>query len=343
MEQGKVLLCDAPRNIGERLGAIQKEHPMFRGLPSAVRIFHAVGINEECPLTVKEGRDFLERHFAGGYGQIEPAEPALAKETAVELKNVWFRYERDLPDILRGTSVQVFRGERFCILGGNGTGKTTMLNVIAGLNKAYRGKVLINGKLIRDYKGNSLYRKNMAFLPQNPQTVFIKDTVRADFGDILEGMEVARKDRIGRIEAIAEKIGILPLLDRHPFDLSGGEQQKCALAKMLLLEPAILLLDEPTKGLDAFSKHQLKGILNGLKQEGITVLMVTHDVEFAAEIADRCALFFDGEVLSSDIPSRFFAENNFYTTAANRMARSLWPNAVTCEQVVSCCRAEGEV
>ena len=343
MEQGKVLLCDAPRNIGERLGAIQKEHPMFRGLPSAVRIFHALGINEECPLTVKEGRDFLERHFAGGYGQIELAEPALAKETAVELKNVWFRYERDLPDILRGTSVQVFRGERFCILGGNGTGKTTMLNVIAGLNKAYRGKVLINGKLIRDYKGNSLYRKNLAFLPQNPQTVFIKDTVRADFGDILEGMEVARKDRTGRIEAIAEKIGILPLLDRHPFDLSGGEQQKCALAKMLLLEPAILLLDEPTKGLDAFSKHQLKGILNGLKQEGITVLMVTHDVEFAAEIADRCALFFDGEVLSSDIPSRFFAENNFYTTAANRMARSLWPNAVTCEQVVSCCRAEGEV
>lgn len=150
---------------------------------------------------------------------------------------------------------------------------------------------------------------------------------------------MAKDEREKRIAAVAEKLGIVPLLDKHPYDLSGGEQQKCAIAKMLLLEPKILLLDEPTKGLDAHAKQVLRGVLQALKADGITILMVTHDVEFAAENADRCALFFDGEVLSADVPERFFAENNFYTTAANRLARSFWKNAVTCKQVVEYARA----
>ena len=106
-------------------------------------------------------------------------------------------------------------------------------------------------------------------------------------------------------------------------------------------EPTILLLDEPTKGLDAYSKHNLKAVLRELKKDGMTVLMVTHDVEFAAENADRCALFFDGEILSADVPTAFFSENSFYTTAANRMARQLWPDAVTCEQVIAACGRGG--
>lgn len=167
---------------------------MLLGLPSAVRIFEALNIVDECPLTVKEGKDFLERHFDA------PQETELGNEynhsgdTAIELKKVWFRYERDLPDILRGTSLQVWRGEFYCILGGNGTGKTTALNVISGLNKAYRGKVLIGDKPLRDYKGNSLYRGNLALLPQNPQTVFIKDNVREDLLEILEALEIPKQN-----------------------------------------------------------------------------------------------------------------------------------------------------
>lgn len=340
MDKGKALLYDSPKNIGKRLSKIQYDHPMLLGLPSAVRIFEALNIVDECPLTVKEGKDFLERHFDA------PQETELGNEynhsgdTAIELKKVWFRYERDLPDILRGTSLQVWRGEFYCILGGNGTGKTTALNVISGLNKAYRGKVLIGGKPLRDYKGNSLYRGNLALLPQNPQTVFIKDNVREDLLEILEALEIPKTKRAEMTEKTAAKIGITHLLDKHPYDLSGGEQQKCALAKILLLEPRILLLDEPTKGLDAYSKHVLKGILQELKSDGMTILAVTHDVEFAAENADRCALFFDGEILSADVPEKFFAENNFYTTAANRMSRRLFPNAVTCEQVVQLCKRD---
>lgn len=340
MDGGKVLLYDSPQNIGSSLGEIQRNHPMLLGLPSAVRIFNALQIEDMCPLTVKEGRDFLERHFAGANVPGLDAVYVPDSDIAIELKKVWFRYEKDLPDILRGTSLQIHRGEFYCVLGGNGTGKTTMLNVISGLNKAYRGKVLINGTKIKDFKGNSLYRNNLAFLPQNPQTVFIKDNVREDFAEILEMIELPKMQREERIYCVAERLGITRLLDKHPYDLSGGEQQKCALAKMLLLDPQILLMDEPTKGLDAYSKHTLKEILQGLKANGITILMVTHDVEFAAENADRCALFFDGEILSADTPEKFFGENNFYTTAANRMARDIWPSAVTCEQVVAHCLAE---
>lgn len=342
MENGGVLLYDTPGNIGASLAGIRRDHPMMYGLPSAVRIYNALNIKDDCPLTVREGRDFLQKYFADTDYQPEYPVYRPNDDIVIELKNVWFRYERDLPDILRATSLKVHRGEIYCILGGNGTGKTTMLNVISGLNKAYRGKVLIDGKPIKEYKGNSLYRKKLAYLPQNPQTVFIKDTVREDFTEILEALDIPKNERAQRTDAVAEKIGISHLLTKHPFDLSGGEQQKCAIAKMLLPEPEILLLDEPTKGLDAYSKRTLKEILASLKNDGLTVLTVTHDVEFAAENADRCALFFDGEILSADVPEKFFSENNFYTTAANRMARHIWKNAVTCEQVIACAKESGE-
>lgn len=340
MDEGKVLLYDTPRKIGQRLGALQTDHPMLLGLPSAVRIFHALKIPGECPLTVREGRDFLETHF-----QPQKEKPAVTEyvhheHTAVELKNVWFRYERHSADVLRDVSLQVYSGEIFCILGGNGTGKTTSLNVISGLNKAYRGKVFIDGKQLKEYRGNSLYRKRLALLPQNPQTVFVKDSVREELSEILQVLDVSKAEREEKLARTAAWLGITQLLDRHPYDLSGGEQQKCALAKILLSEPSILLLDEPTKGLDAAFKQNMKEILKQLKEDGMTIIMVTHDVEFAAEAADRCGLFFDGEILSADIPSRFFSENNFYTTAANRIARQLYPHAVTCDEVVSCCQMQ---
>lgn len=340
LENGQVLLSDSPKNIGARLSEISKNHPMLCALPAAVRIWQGVGADLPCPLTVREGRDFLERNYTCRGKALPVPEIPNEAECAIELKNVWFRYEKDLPDVLRGVALKVPRGKIFSVLGGNGAGKTTLLNVMAGLEKAYRGRVSVGGKSIKDCKG-SLYRNNLALLPQNPQTVFVKDSVRADLMEILKTMEISENEAKKRINAIADKLGISDLLCRHPYDISGGEQQKCALAKVLLSEPKILLLDEPTKGIDAFAKKNLKKILFELKREGMTVIMVTHDVEFAAECADICAFIFDGEVLCADTPQKFFAENSFYTTAANRMARGLWKNAVTCEQVIECCLEEG--
>ncbi len=334
LDKGKVLFYDEPKTVGRKLSDVEKEHPMHLGLPSAVRIYNALNLGGECPLTVKEGKDYLDSHFSPEETVQNETRYEHGEDVAIELKDVCFKYKKDLPDVLKNTSLKVYKGEHFCILGGNGSGKTTLLNVVSGLDKPYRGKVLINGKSVKSYKGSSLYRSNLAMLPQNPQTVFIKDNVYDDFLSLLETLEIPKEEYDARINTVSEKVGISELLNKHPYDLSGGEQQKCALAKMLLLEPKILLLDEPTKGLDALSKTRLKAILNELKNNGITIVTVTHDVEFAAVNADRCGLFFDGDLLSSDTPEKFFPENNFYTTAANRMSRHIWKNAVTCEQVV---------
>ena len=162
--------------------------------------------------------------------------------------------------------------------------------------------------------------------------------MRADLCEILEVQDIQKDEREVYISEISEKMGITPFLDRHPYDLSGGEAQKCAIAKILLTRPRVLLLDEPTKGLDAAAKKSLTAMLRRLRDDGVTLITVTHDVEFAAEFADRCGLFFDGEIISSDVPAVFFSQNSFYTTAANRMARSLFPHAITAGDVVKCCR-----
>ena len=135
--------------------------------------------------------------------------------------------------------------------------------------------------------------------------------------------------------AVADVCEITALHESHPYDLSGGEQQRAALAKVLLTEPRLLLLDEPTKGLDSFFKQKFAGILKKLQAEGITIVMVSHDVEFCAEYADLVSMFFDGQILTTDTPRRFFGQNSFYTTAANRMSRCVFQNAVTAQDVTA--------
>ncbi len=127
------------------------------------------------------------------------------------------------------------------------------------------------------------------------------------------------------------------ILDKHPYDISGGEQQLVALAKVLATSPRIILMDEPTKGLDAHKKQALIKVINGLKAKGISVLIVTHDVEFAALCADRCALFFRGDIVSVGTPRDFFSENKFYTTAASRMSKGYFESAVTVEDIAELC------
>lgn len=346
MENGCIRLFDTPRAIGAQLDGADIPPALRQALPSAMRIYRALSAGGECPLSVREGREYLAGRFAPLPCPAQPQnapkkaqdEAGEKKPPAIALKNVWFRYEKDLPDVLRGVTEQIETGELYCLLGGNGSGKTTVLRVIAALQKPYRGKVRINGKAQKDYRGNTLYRHLLSMLPQNPSTVFLKDTVQADLDDVLENDGVPRAERAQKIDVIAKKLGIAHLLQRHPFDLSGGEQQKCALAKLLLTAPKILLLDEPTKGIDAAAKQTLRDILRGLCAEGITILMVSHDIEFAAETADRCALFFDGEILGAADPRSFFRQNSFYTTAASRIARDLYPDAVSCADVVRCCR-----
>lgn len=343
MEKGKILLWEAPEAVGRDLKGLRGEHRMLRGLPSAVRIYHGLEAESgSCPLTVREGRDYIREHYENRITRLERETPAEEGSFAMRMKDVCFRYEKETEDVLEDVKLEVRQGEILSLLGGNGAGKTTLLSVISGAAKPYRGKIEIFGKRIQKYKEKELYVHNLALLPQNPQIVFLKMSVREDYQELREVMGYGKEELEQMIDETAELLGITPLLERHPYDLSGGEQQKAAIGKMLLLKPRFLLMDEPTKGIDAWSKSQLGGLLKRLKGQGITILMVTHDVEFAAEVSDRCGMFFDHAVVSVDTPEAFFCNNNFYTTAANRIARQQYENAVTCEDVIELCRRNGE-
>ena len=246
------------------------------------------------------------------------------------MKELWFRYEKNSPDILRGVTADVPQGSLYAIVGGNGAGKSTMLKAVCGICRPYRGRVKVFGKPVETYRPGELFRGCLAMLPQDPKSLFVKKSLRED-------LEEMTKDA-ARIGKTAEICQITHLLDSHPCDLSGGEQQRAALAKVLLTQPKLLLLDEPTKGIDSFFKESFAAILEELKGQGITIVMVSHDVEFCARYADLVSMFFDGQILTTDTPRRFFSANSFYTTAANRMSRHVFENAVTAEDVISLCR-----
>jgi len=341
MQNGKLCFDAPPQNAGEFF-VLYPSHPMRASLPCAMRIFSALGEKGESPLTVRQGRRFISENYKNDINTLEITRQEQNSETLLELKELWFRYKKELPDVLKGVSLKIKKAEHFCILGGNGAGKSTMLSVAAGLLKPYRGKVILNGKPIERLSKGELYRKNIALLPQDPKSVFTGNSLIEDMRAFGKTMEISENELNGRISEITEMLGLGQLLDSHPLDMSGGEQQKAALAKLLLSEPQVLLLDEPTKGIDAFSKQTLIDIIIGLKKKGVTVVTVTHDVEFAAAAADRCGMFFSGELMSVDAPESFFAENNFYTTAANRIARGYFNNAVLCEHIVELCRINGK-
>ena len=352
MDEGELTASGAPREIGEILK--EKKHGMFLSMPVPMQIYAEVDNALPCPLTVREGRNWVtqlmeetgyptEKISITNENENEKKTQNDSREKEIEVRDVWFRYEKDGADVVQDLSLTVYNGEFFALVGGNGTGKSTTLSLISRVRAPYRGKILLHGKDIRRYAETELYRGYLGVLPQNPQSMFIKKTVREDLYAMIGGNREkksreydATMPKAEAIEGIVSLTKLEGLLDRHPYDLSGGEQQRLALAKVLLLRPRVLLLDEPTKGLDAEDKVQLGGILKKLQSHGITIFMISHDVEFVAEYADRVGLFFEGNVVTCKQAHAFFAGNNFYTTAANRMARHYFPEAVTAKEVAAC-------
>ncbi|MBR3000296.1 MAG: ATP-binding cassette domain-containing protein [Oscillospiraceae bacterium] len=337
MDKGRICSDGAPSELAKELAESTDKSRIYFGLPAAVRIFSELGSVENLPLTVRDARQRLEMLVGQSAASAETKEPldvttpanannndqtpehSSKAETVLEGKELWFRYNEKSADVLRGASIKLNMGELFCLLGGNGAGKTTILKILAGLAKPYRGKT----KLAKD--------KKLCMLPQNARALFVADTAEKELLDSSDG------DKEKALQ-MAEKLELTPLLGRHPYDLSGGETQRLALGKLLLRNADVLILDEPTKGLDAYAKAELAKILKGLCADGVSILVVTHDVEFAAMYADRCALMFDGQLMSEGDPHDFFAGNRFYTTDANRIASEVFPEAITCEEVIEKCR-----
>ena len=367
MDEGTLFLEGTPREIGTKLK--EQHHGMFLSMPVPMQIYAGTESALTCPLTVSEGRQWIreyikekgikkeeiqqanqrlekqgeknENETAGFFGHLK-----RQKETtppAIQMKDVWFRYEKDSPDVIQDLSLEVKKGEFYALVGGNGTGKSTTLSLLGRVHQPYSGRIYLDGKDLRSFSDRELYCGYLGVMPQNPQSIFLKKTVLEDLYSVIGGKKEKpsneypismKKEKA--IEGIVSLTHLEGLLERHPYDLSGGEQQRLALAKVLLLRPKILLMDEPTKGMDAEYKEELGSILKKLQSHGMTIFMISHDVEFVAEYADTTGLFFEGNVVTSKKTRDFFAGNNFYTTAANRMARGLFPEAVTGKDVVSC-------
>lgn len=316
LDGGRAVCCDAPRAVASQLNA---GAPYLRYMPCAARVFASTGGRGECPLSLREGRRYLETDFKNDITSIGDDVPVHGGELAMEMNDIYFRYGRNEPDVLKGLNLSVYTGEVFALLGANGGGKSTAVSIAAGLRRPYTGKVKLFGNLLKEYRDGSLYKDNVSLLPQDVESVFIYPTVREELKGCEKAMERVPYD-------------FAPLLDRHPYDLSGGERQLVALCKALATEPRLLLLDEPSKGLDPDSKRRLAALIRQLAQEGVTVLTVSHDVEFAAMCADRCALLFDGAVAACGDTAGFMSGNRFYTTPASRMTRGLYEDAYTAER-----------
>lgn len=367
MDEGTLFLEGTPREIGTKLK--EQHHGMFLSMPVPMQIYAGTDSSLTGPLTVSEGRQWI-REYIEEKGikkeQIQQANQRLERQgeknenetagffghlkrqkentpPAIQMKDVWFRYEKDSPDVIQNLSLEVKKGEFYALVGGNGTGKSTTLSLLGRVHQPYSGRIYLDGKDLRSFSDRELYCGYLGVLPQNPQSIFLKKTVLEDLYSVIGGRKEKpsneypismKKEKA--IEGIVSLTHLEGLLERHPYDLSGGEQQRLALAKVLLLRPKILLMDEPTKGMDAEYKEELGSILKKLQSHGMTIFMISHDVEFVAEYADTTGLFFEGNVVISKKTRDFFAGNNFYTTAANRMARGLFPEAVTGKDVVSC-------
>lgn len=329
LKHGEIICNATPAEMAKEIW--QTQNPLLQTLPTPVQV--ALTLQEkEIPFTIQAGRRQLAQTFLKNKNETEVVKTTVERaktEVALQADKVWFRYEKKGNDILKGISLSVRKGEVYCLMGENGGGKTTLLNLFSKEMTPYSGKIMLEGKVLTSYKETELFSGLLGILPQNPQFLFTEDTLLRDLQTTGAAENIVLQ--------MAEQFHIGHLLPENPLDFSGGEMQRAALAKVMLRNPQIILLDEPTNALDIEAKKQLGEWLCKWKEEGKTIFMISHDMNFVAEYADRCALLFDGEIAGEEDTKNFFLSNLFYTTQARRLTRGLAENITTTQEVLALC------
>lgn len=348
MHQGHLVADAVPGQCAAKLEAYERDHnealPIASAMPVAVRVWKACHYRDEAssPVSIRQGKSWLADHVrkTGQTGETiksavsdrHPCHTAkrAVSETALFVDRLCFGYQKD-QRVLEDFTMRVPKGMLYAVVGGNGSGKSTALKAIMGICKPRRGKVKAAGKI--------------RFLAQNPKSLFTELTAAEELMAMLlpenGGAGLKEADRTQRVGEMLSYLELTAQREQNPMDLSGGQQQRLALGKLLLTEPDILLLDEPTKGLDGAFKEKLAEFLKDLCSKGKTVVLVSHDMEFCARYADQCGLLFDGQLISEGETRAFFRENVFYTTAAQRMSRGVCGDCLLAEDIVRALQEAG--
>ena len=348
MHQGHLVADAVPGQCAAKLEAYERDHnealPIASAMPVAVRVWKACHYRNEAssPVSIRQGKSWLADHVRKTGQTGEPIKSAVSdrhpchtakravSETALFVDRLCFGYQKD-QRVLEDFTMRVPKGMLYAVVGGNGSGKSTALKAIMGICKPRRGKVKAAGKI--------------RFLAQNPKSLFTELTAAEELMAMLlpenGGAGLKEADRTQRVGEMLSYLELTAQREQNPMDLSGGQQQRLALGKLLLTEPDILLLDEPTKGLDGAFKEKLAEFLKDLCSKGKTVVLVSHDMEFCARYADQCGLLFDGQLISEGETRAFFRENVFYTTAAQRMSRGVCGDCLLAEDIVRALQEAG--
>lgn len=348
MHQGHLVADSVPEQCAAKLEAYEMDHnealPIASAMPVAVRVWKACHYRDEAgsPVSIRQGKSWLSDRVRKTGQPGEPIKSAVSdrhpchtakravSETALFVDRLCFGYQKD-QRVLEDFTMRVPKGTLYAVVGGNGSGKSTALKAIMGICKPRRGKVKAAGKI--------------RFLAQNPKSLFTELTAAEELMAMLlpenGGAGLKEADRTQRVGEMLSYLELTAQREQNPMDLSGGQQQRLALGKLLLTEPDILLLDEPTKGLDGAFKEKLAEFLKDLCSKGKTVVLVSHDMEFCARYADQCGLLFDGQLISEGETRAFFRENVFYTTAAQRMSWGVCGDCLLAEDIVRALQEAG--
>lgn len=289
-------------------------------LPEHIKAYVAAeGTFDGLPATLGHARMWIDEKKCGKVKNLteKNVEKSRRHRDEIVIKASDIAYSYDSRPILEGLDLEVEKGDFLAVLGGNGAGKTTLLKVFCGLLKADCGKLKVSGRICG--------------VAQNPQSAFTEPTV-------FEELQVMCPKATDKAKQMLEKLDLAELADSHPYDLSGGQMQRLALGKALLLEPDILLLDEPTKGLDSISCAKMGKMLQEL---GITIVIVSHDVDFCARYATKAALLFGGQIVADGSLRNTLGSNRFYTTTIGRIAGRKFPGILHRQELVAAL-AEGE-
>lgn len=337
LDNGKIISDSCPSDLSKAL--FNKNEYIHFAMPTPMRLCAALDLSDTLPLDTGSCRRLLIEKFPSSpvFTGITDESENENRNTALEAKHISFAYDKS-GYVLKDFSLKIPEGSFFAILGANAAGKSTALSLMAGLLPCKIGKISVFGKSIKKYRAGELYNGVLAVLPQNCESLFSGNTVREDLFSALSDSGLSGKEKEEKLIKAAESAEILHILDRHPYDISGGEMQRAALSIVLLKDPKIILMDEPTKGMDPVFKVRFAHMIKKLCRNGKTVICVSHDTEFCAEFCDRCALISDGMCVSEEKCRSFFSKNYFYTTAANKTARDIFPDAVTEREVIDLCR-----